>query len=50
MIAQAIFSYNTLFLWLHMIKQAIKSIEPCLSVRPMLKEYLEQMSTPATRE
>jgi starch phosphorylase len=36
--------------WLHMIKQAIRSIGPRFSARRMLKQYIEQMYIPATRE
>jgi len=33
--------------WVHMIKEAIKSIAPRFSARRMLKEYIEQMYIPA---
>jgi glucan phosphorylase len=33
-----------------MIKEAINSIALCFSARRMLKEYIEQMYIPATRE
>ena len=36
--------------WVHMIKEAIKSIAPRFSARRMLKEYVEQMYIPANRE
>jgi len=36
--------------WVHVIKEAIKSIAPRFSARRMLKEYVEQMYIPANRE